>query len=107
MKKAIQRQRRPRHPGDILMHLFLEPRGITITRFAEATGLTRKHVSYVVHGRADISAESAVRFAMVLGTTPQFWINLQTAVQVWDAQQKLHNSVEVQKGAFAFPAVAA
>lgn len=97
------RERRPRHPGAILQRYYLEPRGISISRFAKATGLTRKHLSNIVHGHADLSPETAVRFALVLGTSPEFWVHLQTAVQVFDAREKIDHetSRRVEKGAFA------
>jgi antitoxin HigA-1 len=99
---VYRRERRPRHPGLILERYYLEPRGISITRFAAATGLTRKHISNIIHGKADLSPETAVRFALVLGTSPEFWNNLQAAVQLYDARLKLA-SVQppaVEVGAF-------
>ena len=87
----------------ILGRYYLEPRGISITRFAAATGLTRKHISNIIHGKADLSPETAVRFALVLGTSPEFWNNLQAAVQLYDARQKLagEQPFAVEVGAFA------
>lgn len=100
-----ERERRPRHPGVILERYYLHPRGITITRFAAATGLTRKHISNIVHGKADLSPETAVRFALVLGTSAEFWNNLQASVQLWDAQRKLADTrpSAVEVGAFSLP----
>lgn len=83
------RNRRPTMPGEILKELYLDERGITISAFAVATGLTRKHVSNIVNGRAAISSETAVKFARVLGTTAELWINLQRAVDLHDARRKL------------------
>lgn len=85
----IKRTRRPSEPGQILKNLFLDPHDITIGRFAAATGLTRKHISNVIHGRAPISADVAVKFGKVLGTGPETWVNLQRAVDVFDAEKKL------------------
>lgn len=87
----IERNRRPTPPGEILKAHYLEPRGLTITRFAELTELSRKHVSGIVNARPGvrITAETAVRFAKVLGTTDRFWMNLQNAVDLHDEQRKL------------------
>ncbi len=82
-------KRRPSTPGEILRELYLVPRGVTITGFAAATGLTRKHIGNIVHGRSAISTETAVKFARVLGTTPELWVNLQRAVDLFDAEKKL------------------
>jgi addiction module HigA family antidote len=81
--------RRPTLPGEILSEHFLGERGIPIGRFAEETGLHRKTVSAVLHGRARITAETAVRFSRVLDTTPEFWLNLQNAVDIFEARRKL------------------
>ena len=85
----FRRTRRPTTPGEILNELYLRPRDLNITRFAEATQLTRKHVSNIVHGKAGITPETACRFAQVLDTTPRFWLNLQNAVDLHDAQLRL------------------
>jgi addiction module HigA family antidote len=85
----LKRQRRPTPPGVILRAYYLEPRKLSVAQFATATGLSRKHVSNIVHDHAAISPETAVRFAAVLDTTPEFWINLQTAVDLHDARHKL------------------
>ncbi|EKV30155.1 Plasmid maintenance system antidote protein [Caenispirillum salinarum AK4] len=80
---------------------YLKPKGITQTDFAAATGLTRKHISSVIHGRASITPDTAVRFAEVLGTSPEYWLNLQTAVALWDARQALKDDPSIQRRRFA------
>ena len=87
----IERNRHPTPPGEILKAHYLETRGLTITRFAELTELSRKHISGIVNARSGvrITAETAVRFAKVLGTTDRFWMNLQNAVDLYDEQRKL------------------
>jgi addiction module HigA family antidote len=72
-----------------LAELFLTPRKISIGAFAAAAGVTRKHMSAIVNGRASITAETATRIATVLGTTAQFWLNLQNAVDLYDATVRL------------------
>ena len=72
-----RRNRRPTTPGLILKTHYLDPRKISITQFAAATGLSRKHISNVVHGHAPITSESACKFSAVLDTTAEFWLNLQ------------------------------
>jgi addiction module HigA family antidote len=85
----MKRNRRPTEPGTILKSYFLSERGVSIAQFARATGLSRKHVSNIVHGKAAITTESACRFARVLDTSPEFWMNLQNAVDLYDASKKL------------------
>ncbi len=81
--------RRPTAPGALLKELYLEPRNITIGRFAQATGLTRKHISKIVNGHSALSPETAVKFGLVLDTSTDLWINAQRGVDIWDAQKKL------------------
>jgi addiction module HigA family antidote len=87
----IKRNRKPNGPGVLLQELFLKPRNINITDFANATGVSRKHISNVIHGRARVEAELATRFAMVLGTSADVWLNAQKAVDLWEAKQELRN----------------
>ena len=84
--------RRPTPPGEILASHFLSARGIAVGRFAEEAGLHRKTVSAVVHGHARIIAETAVRFARTLDTTPEFWLHLQNAIDIFEARLKLVDS---------------
>lgn len=86
---SIVRKRRPSHPGRLLKQYYMDPRGITISALAEATHLTRKHISSIVNGRASITAETATRIAVVLGTTPNLWLNLQNAMDLHDAAERL------------------
>src|SRR5438445_12655625 len=87
--EPFRRRRRPTSPGAILREFYLEPRHISVTAFAEAIGLSRKHVSSIVNGSAAITPETAERFARVLGTTARFWLNLQIALDLYDAELKL------------------
>jgi addiction module HigA family antidote len=51
------------HPGEILRDLYLEPMNVTITEAAEALGVSRKHVSAIVNGRAPVTPDMAMRLA--------------------------------------------
>jgi addiction module HigA family antidote len=86
------RKRRPSLPGEILAELYLAPHEISIAKFAQAVGVSRKHMSAIVNGRAAITADTATKMAVVLGTTAQFWLNLQNAVDLHDARQRLAES---------------
>jgi addiction module HigA family antidote len=84
----LKTHRKPTLPGQMLDELYLKPRHVTISAFAAAVGCSRKHVSNVIHGHARIEAELATKFAAVLGTSATLWINMQNAVDLWDALQK-------------------
>ncbi len=87
----LKRMRRPTTPGEILRAHYLLPRGISIVGFAETVGCSRKHMSNIVHGHARIGATMATRMAKLLGTTPELWINLQNAVDLYDAALTLES----------------
>ena len=84
-----RRTRRPSSPGEILAELYLAPHEISVAGFAEACGVTRKHMSGIVNGHVGITAEMAARIAAALGTTAQYWLNLQNNVDLFDARERL------------------
>ncbi len=67
----------PTHPGDILRQDFLLPMGISVHALANAIKMPRSRVNDIVLGRRAITADTALRLARHLGTTPEFWISLQ------------------------------
>ena len=81
--------RRPTHPGEILLHHYLSERGIGISEFASTIGMHRTSVSAIIHGRGRVTPETSVRFALALDTSPEIWLNLQGAVDIYEARQKL------------------
>ena len=78
----------PAHPGTILRDLYLKPLRITLAEAAEALGVTPKHISGIVNGRARITADMAIRLAAALDTEAQLWVNLQAQHDLWVASQK-------------------
>ena len=85
----LKPQRRPTMPGEILREHYLKPRGLSVAELARAVDHSYKHMSQVVNGKAAIEARLACKLAAVLGTTPEFWLNLQNAVDLWDARLAL------------------
>src|SRR2546429_5794016 len=64
MKTTIEssgRMHSPAHPGEILREMYMVPLGVTVTKVADALGVTRKHVSAIVNGRAPITPDMAAR----------------------------------------------
>lgn len=72
-------KRIPTHPGEILLKEFLQPLGISQVELAAHIGVPVQRVNEIVRGRRGVSPESAWLLAQALGTTPEFWVNLQTA----------------------------
>ncbi len=69
---------RPTHPGEMLLEEFLKPLGVTQVAFARHLGVSFKRINEIVNGKRAVSPETAWLFAEALGTTPQFWMQLQT-----------------------------
>lgn len=74
----------PFHPGEILLEEFLEPKGISQRAFAAKLGWTPRKLNEIIKAKRSITALTAIDLASVLGTTPEFWLNLQ---QTWDLDQ--------------------
>lgn len=73
--------RLPKHPtppGEMLLKEFLKPLGLTQVEFAHHLGVSFKRINEIVNGRRSISPETAWLFSQALGTTPQFWMSLQS-----------------------------
>ncbi|MGQ0674731.1 MAG: HigA family addiction module antitoxin [Rhodospirillales bacterium] len=67
------------HPGEILLEDVIKPLGMTVHGFARVLRVPATRMSEIVHGRRAVTADTALRLARYLGTTAQFWTNLQAA----------------------------
>jgi addiction module HigA family antidote len=90
----------PPHPGEIIRELCLEPLEITVTKAAEALGVSRKTLSAILNGRAGISPEMAIRLAKAFDTTPESWMNQQMQYDLWQAKTNF-GDIEVKRLAVA------
>ena len=86
----------PPHPGEIVRYECLEPLGLTVTRAAKGLGVTRQTLSDLVNERSGISVEMAVRLSKAFGSTPETWLGLQTAYDLWQARDHT-DSIEVER----------
>jgi addiction module HigA family antidote len=75
----IPENRIPTHPGEILLEEILKPMGISQVAFAKHVGVSLQRINEIVRGKRGITPDTAWRFAQAFGTTPDFWMNLQTA----------------------------
>ena len=69
----------PTHPGEILLEEFLKPLEITQVAFAKHIGVPVQRINELVRGKRGVTPDTAWLLAQALNTTPEFWINLQTA----------------------------
>ena len=82
-------KRRPTTPGEMLLEEFLKPAGTTQVALAAKMGVPIQRVNGIIAGRRAVTAETAILLSRALGTTPELWLNLQVAVDLWDAQQRM------------------
>jgi addiction module HigA family antidote len=76
---VIPENRIPTHPGVILAHEFLAPLGITQVALAAHLGVPVQRINELVRGKRGVTPATAWLLAQALGTTPEYWVNLQTA----------------------------
>jgi addiction module HigA family antidote len=86
-------QRRPTHPGEILREDFMPDYGLTVSVLAESLGVSRQTVNELLRERRSLSPDMALRLSALFGNTPEFWLNLQRAVDLWDAQVAAQDAV--------------
>ena len=86
-------KRRPTHPGEMLREDFLVDYDLTVTGLAEAIGVSRQSVNELLRERRAISPEMALRLARLFGNSPEFWLNSQRAVDLWDTAQEIMKDV--------------
>jgi antitoxin HigA-1 len=81
--------RRPTPPGEILREEFLLPLGLTQRALADHLDCDLKVINRIVNNRCAVSAEMALRLGAALGTSPQFWLNAQQAVDLYESSRAM------------------
>src|SRR2546423_3896956 len=95
----IQRKVRPTHPGAILRNMLEELAdegngrlaSLSQKELAKRLGVSQRAISDLIHERRAMTADLAIRLSRVFKTTPDIWMNLQKAVDLWDAAQANKN----------------
>ena len=78
----------PPHPGGIVRRQCLEPLDLTVTKAAQGLGVTRQALSDLVNEKAGVSVEMAIRLSKAFGSTPETWLGMQTAYDLWRARDR-------------------
>jgi len=82
--------RNPPHPGGIVRRQCLEPLGLSVTEAAKGLGITRQALSDLVNERAGISLDMALRLSKAFGSSPEMWLGMQMAYDLWQARQRMN-----------------
>jgi antitoxin HigA-1 len=85
---------KPVHPGEILREEFMEPLALNANKLALALRVSAPGVYEIIREERDISPEMALRLGRCLGTSPEFWLNLQTRFDLEIARDKTQRRVE-------------
>ena len=84
----------PVHPGEILRDEFLTPMELSVYRLARALKISRPRLNDIVLGRRGVTTDTALRLGRYFGTTPEFWINLQSRHDLDVAERTLRVEIE-------------
>ena len=82
----MSRMHNPAHPGELLREWI--PEGITVTEAAAQLGVSRVMLSRILNGKSGVTADMALRLSAWLDSTPEVWIEMQSAWDLWQAEQR-------------------
>ncbi len=84
----------PVHPGEILLEEFMKPLGLSQTRLGRDFGVSPRRINEIIHGKRSVTADTALRLSRYFGTSPEFWLGLQTDYDLDVASELLANRIE-------------
>jgi len=93
ISNTARKKRRPTHPGEMLREDYLPDYGLSVSELANAVGVSRQSINELLRERRAVSPEMALRLARLFGNTPEFWLNAQRAVDLWDAAEAIKEDV--------------
>lgn len=85
---------RPVHPGEVLLHEFIEPLGLSRYRVAKAIGVPQRRIDEICSGKRAMTADTALRLGRLFSVEAQLWMNLQSKFDLEVAQQQLGSGLE-------------
>lgn len=80
--------RNPPHPGGVVKRQCLEPLGLSVARAARGLGVTRRALEDLIDEETPMSADMAIRLSRAFGSTPETWLGMQTAYDLWRARER-------------------
>ncbi len=83
----IPTHRTPSHPGEILLHEFLEPLDLSQRELAKGIRVPYQRINELINGRRGVTPSTALRLSRFFGTTPELWLNLQLRWDLFHAQR--------------------
>jgi antitoxin HigA-1 len=89
----VRKKRKPTHPGEILDELYIKPLNLNLQKLSDRLGISRNKLFKIRAGEASITPSIALSLAEAFDTTPELWLNLQQAYDLWVEQ---HEHVHVK-----------
>jgi len=89
-----RRTRKPTHPGKLIKEDLLPETGISQSQLANLMGVSRRTISEIIHERRKITPDIAFRLAKVFNSTPEMWLNMQQAVDIWEINRNYGQEYE-------------
>ncbi|GAB2895021.1 HigA family addiction module antitoxin [Paralcaligenes sp. KSB-10] len=80
----------PPHPGEFISGIYLEPNNISGRELAQALGVAASTLSRVLNGTSRVTPEMALRLSKSLGRSPESWLTMQDAYDLWLARQHVN-----------------
>jgi len=93
----ILTKRKPATVGEILNEEFMTPLGLTQDKLAKYTGLPRKHINELVNDRRAMTTATAVILSKAFGNSPDFWLNIQRRIELWEVMHDPKQVARVEK----------
>ena len=90
----------PPHPGLSIRHDCIEPAELSVTEAADILGVTRQTLSNLINAKSGVSAEMAIRLSKAFGSTPEAWLRMQMAYDLWQAKRRV-GKIKIKKVAAA------
>jgi addiction module HigA family antidote len=94
----------PVHPGDVLMHDFIEPMGLTRYRVAKLANVQQRRIDEICSGKRSITADTALRLAKLFGMDAQTWMNLQAQYDLEAAESESGERIKKEVSTLQFAA---
>jgi addiction module HigA family antidote len=81
----------PPHPGGTVRRQCLDPLDLSVTEAAKGLGVTRQALSDLLNGKAGISIDMAIRLSKAFGSSPETWLGMQMAYDLWQARGQVRS----------------
>jgi len=84
----VKREIPPTHPGEMIREDFMSDYGLTVLSLAKALNVSRQTINELLRERRSVSTSMALRLSKLFGNTPEFWLNAQCAVDLWNMKKQ-------------------